>query len=160
MLIRTGYDIVFEYSTPTPVLGMLYIHPSRTDAVRRAESLVVDPPVRIDDYIEKAGLDAPPADLPQLRNGYDAEVITELDLQSAGITSVIWATGYKFDFGLVRLPVLDANGFPIQKRGVTEYPGLYFVGMPWLYKAQSGLLFGVGDDADHIVADMAGKEQD
>ena len=55
MLIRTGYDIVFEYSTPTPVLGMLYIHPSRTDAVRRAESLVVDPPVRIDDYIDHFG---------------------------------------------------------------------------------------------------------
>jgi putative flavoprotein involved in K+ transport len=72
---------------------------------------------------------------------------------------VIWATGYKFDFGLVKLPVLDADGFPIQKRGITDYPGLYFAGMPWLHKAHSGLLFGFGDDAAHIVADITGKEQ-
>ena len=84
-------------------------------------------------------------------------MITELDVQSAGITSVIWATGYKFDFSLVKLPVVDDDGFPIQKRGVTDYPGLYFVGMPWLYKAQSGLLFGVGDDAAYIVSDIAGR---
>jgi putative flavoprotein involved in K+ transport len=101
----------------------------------------------------------PPAALPELRDGYDAEVITELDVQSTGITSVTWATGYKFDFGLVKLPVLDADGFPIQKRGITDYPGLYFAGMPWLHKAHSGLLFGFGDDAAHIVADITGKEQ-
>ena len=40
-------------------------------------------------------------------------------IQSSGITSVIWATGYKFDFSLVRLPVLDGDGFPTQKRGVS-----------------------------------------
>ena len=115
---------------------------------------------RIDDYIEKSGLDAPPAALPELRDGYEAEVMSELDVQSAGITSVIWATGYRFDFGLVKLPVVDGDGFPIQKRGVTDFPGLYFVGMPWLYKAKSSLLFGVGDDAAHVVADIAGREQD
>jgi putative flavoprotein involved in K+ transport len=140
--------------------GKITLAPDLKENLAKSDKLKTDLLKRIDDYIEKTGLDAPPADLPELRNGYAAEVITELDIQSAGITSVIWATGYKSDFSLVRLPVLDADGFPIQKRGVTEYPGLYFVGMPWLYKAQSGLLFGVGDDADHIVADMAGKEQD
>jgi putative flavoprotein involved in K+ transport len=133
--------------------------PDLKDNLARSDRFKADLLKRIDDYIEKEGLDVPPAALPELRNGYDAEVITELDIQSAGITSVIWATGYKFDFSLVRLPVLDADGFPIQKRGITDYPGLYFVGMPWLYKAQSGLLFGVGDDAAYIVADMAGREQ-
>jgi putative flavoprotein involved in K+ transport len=133
--------------------------PDLNENLAKSDKFMTDLLKRIDDYIEKSGLDVPPADLPKLRNGYNAEVITELDLQSAGITSVIWATGYKFDFNLVRLPVLDADGFPIQKRGITDYPGLYFVGMPWLYKAKSGLLFGVGDDAAHIVADIAGKEQ-
>ena len=51
------------------------------------------------------------------------------------------------DFGLVQLPVLDGDGYPIQKRGVTDYPGLYFIGLPWLHTAKSGLLSGVGDDA-------------
>lgn len=55
MLIRTGYDIVFEYPVPTPVLAMLYIHPSRTASIRRAESLIVDPEVRIQDYIDTFG---------------------------------------------------------------------------------------------------------
>ena len=112
---------------------------------------------RIDDYIEKTGLDMPPETLPGLRDGYDAEVIAELDVQSAGITSVIWATGYKFDFSLVKLPVLDGDGFPVQKRGVTDRPGLYFVGLPWLHTVKSGLLFGVGEDASHIAADIAGR---
>ena len=114
---------------------------------------------RIDDYIEKNGLDVPQETLPELRDGYDAEAITELDVQSAGITSVIWATGYKFDFGLVQSPVLDSDGFPIQKRGITDYPGLYFVGLPWLHTVKSGLLFGVGDDTASIVADIADRRQ-
>ena len=114
---------------------------------------------KIDDYIEKNGLDIPPETLPELRDGYDAKVITELDVRSAGISSVVWATGYKFDFGLVRLPVLDADGYPVQKRGVTDYPGLYFVGLPWLHTVKSGLLFGVGDDAESIASDIADRRQ-
>jgi putative flavoprotein involved in K+ transport len=114
---------------------------------------------KIDEYIDKNGLDAPQEALPELQDGYDAEVLTELDVQSAGITSVIWATGYKFDFSLVKLPIFEGDGYPIQKRGVTDHPGLYFVGLPWLHTAESGLLFGVGDDAAYIVSDIVGREQ-
>jgi putative flavoprotein involved in K+ transport len=133
--------------------------PDLKESLARSDKFEVDLLKRIDDYIEKEGLDVPPAALPELRNGYDAEVITELDVQSAGITSVIWATGYRFDFGLVKLPVLDDDGYPLQKRGITDYPGLYFVGLPWLHTAKSGLLFGVGDDAASIVSHIAGREQ-
>ncbi len=132
--------------------------PDLKENLAKSDKFKTDFLKRIDDYIEKTGLDAPPADLPELRNGYDAEVITELDLQSAGISSVIWATGYKFDFSLVRLPILDGDGYPIQKRGITDHPGLYFVGLPWLHTARSGLLFGVGDDAAAIVADISVRE--
>jgi len=114
----------------------------------------------IDDYIEQNGLDVPQQTLPELRDGYASELIRELDLKSAGVTSVIWATGYKFDFSMVKLPVLDEDGFPIQERGVTGYPGLYFLGLPWLHKGKSGLLSGVGDDAAHIVSDIAARERD
>ena len=78
-----------------------------------------------------------------------------LDLQAAGITSVIWANGYGFDYSWVRLPVLDAWGFPLQQRGVTEFPGLYFLGMNLLHKRKSGILFGVGEDAEHVAAHIA-----
>jgi putative flavoprotein involved in K+ transport len=136
----------------------IMLAPDLKENLAKSDKFMADLLKRIDDYIEKSGLDVPPADLPKVRNGYDAEVITGLDLQSAGITSVIWATGYKFDFSLVRLPILDGDGYPIQKRGITDYPGLYFVGLPWLHTAKSGLLFGVGNDAAAIVADISGRE--
>ena len=63
-----------------------------------------------------------------LQDGFGEEEITDLSLESAGITSIIWAIGYSFDFSLVKLPVCDADGFPLQNRGVTRYPGLYFTG--------------------------------
>lgn len=111
----------------------------------------------IDSHIAHNGLDAPPARLPALRDGYDQSIITELDVQEAGITTVIWAAGYNFDFGLVKLAVTDSDGFPVQQRGVTAYSGLYFVGMPWLHTQKSGLLLGVGDDAAFIAGHIAGE---
>ncbi len=107
---------------------------------------------RIDAFIEQAGLDAPTEALPQLRDGYLADEITEIDMASVGVTNLIWATGYAFDFDLVRPPVFDADGYPVQRRGLTEYAGLFFIGLPWLYKQKSGLLIGVGEDADYVAA--------
>jgi putative flavoprotein involved in K+ transport len=106
----------------------------------------------IDAFIDRNGLDAPPERLPELRDGFDVELISELDCESAGIRSVIWATGYKYDFSIVKLPVFDEDGYPLQQRGITKYPGLFFVGMPFLYNGKSGLLSGVGDDAAHVAS--------
>ena len=113
----------------------------------------------IDEYIKKTGLDVPIETLPELRDGYEAEEIINLDLKSEGITSVIWATGYKFDFGMVKLPIFDADGYPVQKRGVTEYAGLYFIGLPFLHTIKSGLLAGVGEDAAHVASVIATSEK-
>ena len=55
----------------------------------------------------------------------------------------------------MKLPVLDTDGYPIQRRGVTDYDGLYFLGLPWLHSRRSGILFGVGGDAAYIAAHMA-----
>jgi putative flavoprotein involved in K+ transport len=139
--------------------GKITLAPGLKENLAKTDKFEADLLTRIDAYIESTGLDMPQETLPELQDGYDAEVITELDVRSAGITSVIWATGYKFDFSLVPSPVLDADGYPIQKRGVTDHPGLYFVGLPWLHTAKSGLLFGVGDDAAAIVADISGRAQ-
>lgn len=110
----------------------------------------------IDQYIENSGLDVPPEKLPELTDGFEIPEIEELDLDATGITTIIWASGYSFDFSLVHLPVFDGDGFPIQERGVTTYPGLYFVGLPWLYKQKSGLLLGVGEDAKYVVSVITG----
>jgi putative flavoprotein involved in K+ transport len=129
--------------------------PDLRENLAKADKFEADFVTQVDEYIEKSGLDTPPETLPDLRDGYEANLITELDLKSAGITSVIWATGYKFDFSLVKLPAFDEDGYPVQKRGVTEYPGLYFIGLPFLHTTKSGLLAGVGDDAAHVASAIA-----
>jgi len=79
----------------------------------------------------------------------------ELDLADTGISTVVWATGFRPDLDWVRLPVLDAEGYPIQRRGVTDEPGLYVLGLDWLYKRSSGLFGGVSDDAAYLASVMA-----
>ena len=106
----------------------------------------------IDTFIQDTGLQAPLETLPTLRDGYDAQPISRLDLAANAVTNVIWASGYTSDYSLVQLPVVDGDGYPIQRRGVTEFPGLYFLGMPWIHTRKSGILFGVGDDAAYVVS--------
>jgi len=114
----------------------------------------------VDEYILAKGLNIPRETVPQWRDGYAQKVIMELDLKESGITSVVWATGYTFDYSLVKLPVVDADGYPVQERGVTGYNGLYFLGMPWLHSRRSGILFGVGDDAAYLAAHIAARDTD
>jgi putative flavoprotein involved in K+ transport len=68
---------------------------------------------------------------------------------------VLWANGFRPDFSWIDLPLFDEQGWPVQQRGVTDVPGLYFVGLHWLHKRKSSLLFGVGEDAAHIAAYIA-----
>jgi putative flavoprotein involved in K+ transport len=112
----------------------------------------------IDGYVQANGLDAPDEDLPELRDGYEQPIVDELDLKEAGINTVIWATGYTYDFGLLKMPVFDGDGFPIQTRGVTSHPGLYFVGMPWMPSLKTGILAGVGECAEHITSHIAAAD--
>ena len=112
----------------------------------------------IDGYVQANGLDAPEEELPQLRDGYEQPIIEELDLKATGITTIIWATGYNYDYGLVKMPIFDGDGFPIQTRGVTNHDGLYFVGMPWMPSLKTGILAGVGECAEHIASHIAAAD--
>ena len=100
-------------------------------------------------YAERIAAPAhvPPAwpDPPEL-----TDPILQLDLRAAGVTSIIWATGFRYAFDWIRLPVLDAEGNPRHQRGITEFPGLYFLGLRWLYKFKSSFIHGVGDDAEYL----------
>jgi putative flavoprotein involved in K+ transport len=108
----------------------------------------------IDEFIAAAGIDAPdpdPADDYEGTDGFDQPVTRELDIRSAGIATVVWATGYRSGFDWIDIDVTDERGDPIHHRGVTSFPGLYFLGLHFLHKAKSGLLYGVGEDAQYIV---------
>ena len=131
--------------------------PDRDESLAKADAFEAQLVQTIDAYIEREGIDAPLETLPVLRDGFDAPEVLELDLASAGVTTVIWAMGYSFDFSWVHLPVFDGDGFPVQRSGVTEYPGLYFVGLPWMPKWKSGLLAGVGEAAKLIAEQIAAR---
>jgi putative flavoprotein involved in K+ transport len=113
----------------------------------------------MDDHVARCGLAMP--DDPDARATLpDPDCLTQplrrLELRAAGIGAVVWATGYGFEFGWIQVPVLNADGQPVHRRGITAVPGLYFLGLQWLARLNSSLLSGVGDDAadlaDHIAA--------
>jgi putative flavoprotein involved in K+ transport len=137
--------------------GQVFIAPDLKETLAKVDQFEKDALKLLDDYILRTGLCASPEDVPQLRDGYEQEQITELDLDAEGISTIIWATGYTFDFSLVKLPVVDSDGYPVQKRGVTRFEGLYFLGMPWLHSRRSGILFGVGDDAAYLATHIASR---
>jgi putative flavoprotein involved in K+ transport len=87
----------------------------------------------IDGFIEKTGLVAPPEEGfdPYLRETPEAlREIGVLDLRASNITTVVWATGYRYNFGWIDCPVFDERGSPMQQRGVTAAAGVFFLGLP------------------------------
>ena len=110
-----------------------------------------------DDYIRRNGLDLP--EEPEARRRLaDPECMThplrELDLAAAGISSILWATGYRVDFSWLQVDSFEPGGKPRHQRGVGHEPGIYFLGLPWLSRRGSSFIWGVWHDAkfvaDHI----------
>lgn len=125
--------------------------------LQRADETVEQIKQGIDAVVAEKGLDVPdphPGEDPIFTDGYDAPIIPELDLTEASVHSVVWATGFSFDFSWIEGPEYDAFGYPVTRRGVTAQPGVYFVGLHWLHTLKSGLFFGVGADAEHVVAHL------
>ena len=80
--------------------------------------------------------------------------IDSLQLRRQRITTIIWATGYYYDYDWLQAPVLDVQRRPLQQRGVSPVPGLYFLGLHWMHTFKSGLLSGVGRDAEYLAEHM------
>jgi putative flavoprotein involved in K+ transport len=111
-----------------------------------------------DAYVARNGLDLP--EEPEARATYpNPECVTnpilELDLAKAGITSIIWATGYSVDYSWLNVNAFDENGKPKHQRGVSGEPGVYFLGLPWLSRRGSTFIWGVWHDAKHIADHIA-----
>lgn len=81
--------------------------------------------------------------------------VLSLNLKQAGITSIIWATGFALDYGWVELDAFDAKGKPIHDRGISKEPGLYFLGLPWQSRRASSFIWGVWHDAKFIAGEIA-----
>jgi putative flavoprotein involved in K+ transport len=75
---------------------------------------------------------------------------TQLDIARDHIGAVIWTSGYRPDYGWVKFPVFDGMGFPLQVDGRSTVAGLYFMGVHWMRKNKSPILYGVGEDAEVV----------
>ncbi|MEP3918221.1 NAD(P)/FAD-dependent oxidoreductase [Ascidiaceihabitans sp.] len=114
-----------------------------------------------DAYASAMGLDLPPE--PEAREMYpDPDSLTNpidrIDFAKENITTIIWATGYKQDFGWLKVDAFDDKGAPIHQRGVSKEPGVYFLGLPWQSRRGSTFLWGVWHDAK-FVADQIGIQR-
>ncbi|HEX5823825.1 MAG TPA: NAD(P)-binding domain-containing protein [Candidatus Limnocylindrales bacterium] len=99
-------------------------------------------------YIERMALDVPPDDREPFV--YPVPEVAELDLAAEGVSSVLWTSGYGLDFGWIELPIFDEMGFPRTTRGVSEVPGLSFLGLLWQFNQASGNLSGLALDARYL----------
>jgi len=106
-----------------------------------------------DAYVTREGLDLPLD--PQARViGPDPDCIKtpvlEVDLAAAGITTIIWATGFTQDFAWLDVDTFDAQGKPLHTDGVSQAEGIYFLGLPWLSMRGSSFIWGVWVDAQNL----------
>lgn len=76
--------------------------------------------------------------------------LTELDLAGAGVTTIIWATGFVSDYSWLKVNAFDDAGRPKHQRGVSAEKGIYFLGLPWLSGRGSSFIWGVWHDAGHV----------
>lgn len=111
-----------------------------------------------DAYVVRNGLDLP--EEPQAHIlGPDPEAaqhpLLSVDLAEAGITSIVWATGFALDYGWLQVDAFDEAGRPAHRRGVSTEPGIYFLGLPWLSRRGSSFIWGVWHDAKHVAGHIA-----
>jgi len=83
--------------------------------------------------------------------------ISALDLAAAGITAVVWATGYAHDYDWIALDAFHPDGSPRHQRGVSPVPGLHFLGLPGLSRRASAFIWGVWHDAQYLADHIAAR---
>jgi putative flavoprotein involved in K+ transport len=166
--VHGGYDVDLRQSAARGLSlvghlqaisdGRLHFNDDLETTLRGGDRSLEEFVARIDAHVARTGrLDVEPApEKPCVHGQTFAHSPPLLDTRADRIGSVIWATGYSFDFSWIELPeVIDSAGAPIHNRGITAISGLYFLGLPWLHKRKSSFLFGVGEDAAHIAAAIA-----
>lgn len=129
--------------------------------IRRGDANYLSVLDEADAWLARNGLHLP--EEPQAREiGADPACMTEpvlsLDLAAAGITTILWATGFTMDFGWLPPGALDETGRPCHQRGVSAEPGIYFLGLPYQSRRGSSFIWGVWHDAK-FVGDHIAKQQ-
>ena len=140
--------------------GKLYFSDDLKKNIENGDKNYLDLLNEADEYIKKNNLSFP--EEPEARNIISehsciTKPIFELNIEELGITSVIWATGYKHNFNWMKVDVIDDDGKPIHESGIAKIPGIYFLGLPWLSMRGSSFIWGVWKDAKYLVEHIANR---
>jgi putative flavoprotein involved in K+ transport len=142
--------------------GALAFAPNLAANIARGDANYLSMLTAADAYVVRMGLDLPEEPAAH-RLDPDPPCVTnpelQLDLAAAGITSIVWATGYALDFDWIKLDAFDAKGRPMHERGVATLPGLYFLGLSWLSRRASAFIFGVWHDAEYLAGHVAARSR-
>lgn len=133
--------------------GVLTFAPDLRDNLALGDADYLSVLDEADAYAVRNGLDLP--DDPDARKiEPDPDCVTnpllELNLAEAGISSIIWATGFAVDFSWLKVDAFDERGRPKHQRGISAEPGIYFLGLPWLSRRGSSFIWGVWHDAKFL----------
>jgi putative flavoprotein involved in K+ transport len=138
--------------------GVLNFAPDLAENIRRGDQNYLSLLDEADEFIIRNALDLP--EEPEARHfAPDPTCVTDpvlnVDLKQAGVSSIIWATGFSSDYSWLKVDAFDEDGRPDHQRGASREPGIYFLGLPWLSGRGSSFIWGVWHDAkyiaDHIV---------
>ena len=140
--------------------GVLHFAPDLAENIANGDANYLTILKEADAFAARNTLDLPPDPDAHLI-GPDPDCvrtpILELSLAEAGITAIIWATGFELDYGWLKVDAFDDKGRPAHQRGVTGVPGLYFLGLPWLSRRASPFIWGVWHDADYLAQHIAAR---
>jgi putative flavoprotein involved in K+ transport len=140
--------------------GVMHFAPDLAKNIAEGDANYLSMLDAADAYIAREGLDLP--EEPDARKMEPdpqgvTDPILQLNLADAGITSIVWATGYALDFGWVKMDAFDEKGNPLHQCGVSVVPGLYFLGLAWLSRRASPFIWGVWHDADYLANHIAAR---
>jgi putative flavoprotein involved in K+ transport len=107
----------------------------------------------VDEIIRRHGLDAPPAEPDDNDAQVDLDPPLSVDLRAEDVGSVVWCTGFTGDFSWLDPAMVEACGQPRRQDAAAVVPGVWYVGLRWLVRRRSSILFGFPEDAA-TVADV------
>ncbi len=116
----------------------------------------------VDEYVTRNGLDVAEEQGSEASPIIPMQVSSpaeRLKLKDAGVSAIVWASGFRCNFDWVKLPIFDDGGEPVHQRGVTQFPGIYFLGLRWLYKRKSAFLLRAGpaEDAAYLAEQIMAR---
>jgi putative flavoprotein involved in K+ transport len=138
--------------------GELILADDLTQNLAKGDELLENFKKAIDEYIAKAGLEVPEEPRPMITKEV-LNPVSNLNLKDTGISAIVWASGFRCNFDFVKLPIFDDAGEPVHRRGVTQFPGIYFLGLRWLYKRKSAFLLRASgaEDATYLAEQIMAR---